>query len=132
MAWTAPRTWVALAKLRAAHLNVDIRDNLNWLKSAVDTNTDNIFDTDKSTQHGAIGGITDGSGELTIALPAGVYATAPVVVACAGDVLGFQPLQVVASSVTASSFRVRAYDASGVPLAGTYVAVNWHAHGTVV
>lgn len=132
MPWTAPRTWVALAKLRAAHLNVDIRDNLNWLKSAVDINTDGIFDVDKSHQRGASGGITDGSGELTVALPAGIYATAPVVVACAGDVTGYQPLQVVASSVTASSFRVRAYDATGVPLAGTYIAVNWLAHGTVV
>ena len=37
MAWTTPRTWVAGAKLLAAQLNEQVRDNEDYLKSHVDT-----------------------------------------------------------------------------------------------
>ncbi len=37
MAWTTPRTWVTDEVLTAALLNTHLRDNLNWLKTRVDT-----------------------------------------------------------------------------------------------
>jgi len=36
MAWTAPKTWESFKKLTAALLNVHLRDNLIYLKAAID------------------------------------------------------------------------------------------------
>lgn len=38
MAWTAPRTWVAGELVTEDNLNEQLRDNLNILKVAVDSN----------------------------------------------------------------------------------------------
>lgn len=37
MAWTTPATWVDGAAVDAADLNEQVRDNLEYLKSAVDS-----------------------------------------------------------------------------------------------
>jgi hypothetical protein len=37
MAWTAPRTWTPLETVTAALLNLHVRDNLNLLKTRIDT-----------------------------------------------------------------------------------------------
>lgn len=51
MAWTSPRTWVALTTaITAAALNTDLRDNLNYLK-----------------------GLLDGTGSTDVTVPADLY-----------------------------------------------------------
>lgn len=43
MAWTAPRTWLAGELVKETDLNAQLRDNLNLLKTAIDTSTGKII-----------------------------------------------------------------------------------------